>query len=46
VQELYAERRAVGAAQDLDHLPDGREFQPQHIVDEDWPVEVGFGPKP
>ena len=43
VHELDAERRAVGARQDLQHLPDGREFEPEHIVDEDRPVVVGLG---
>ena len=43
VHELDAERRAIGAAQDLQHLADGREFQAEHVVDEDRPVVVGLG---
>ena len=43
MHELDAERRAVGARQDLQHLPDGRVFQPQHLVDEDLAVVVGLG---
>jgi hypothetical protein len=43
MHELDAERRAIGALQDLDHLADGRVFEAQHIVDEDRPVEIGFG---
>ncbi len=42
VHELDAERRAVGAGQDLQHLPDGAELQPEHVVEEDRPVVVGF----
>ena len=43
VHELDAERRAIGAGQDLQHLPDGAEFEPEHIVEEDRPVVVGGG---
>ncbi len=42
VHELDAHRRAVGAAQDFQHLPDGGELEPQHVVDEDRPVVVGL----
>ncbi|OWK18647.1 hypothetical protein AJ88_00180 [Mesorhizobium amorphae CCBAU 01583] len=41
VHELDAERRAIGAGQDLQHLPDSAEFKPEHIVEEDRPVVVG-----
>jgi hypothetical protein len=35
VHELDAERAAVGALEDVEHLADGREFQAEHVVDED-----------
>ena len=42
VQELDAERLAIGAPQDGDDLADGAEFEPQHLVEEDRPVEIGL----
>jgi hypothetical protein len=42
VHELDAERRAVGAAQDGEHLADGRELQAEHVVDKDLAVEIGL----
>ena len=39
VHELDAERRAIGALQDRQHLADGGEFEPEHVVDEDLAVE-------
>ena len=41
VQELDAERLAIGAAQDGDDLADGAEFEPEHLVEEDRAVEIG-----
>ena len=35
-------RRAIGALQDRDHLADGREFEAEHVVDEDLAVEIGL----
>ena len=43
VHELDAERRAIGPPEDVDHLRDGRELQPEHVVDEDLPAVVGLG---
>ena len=43
VHELDAERRAIGAAEDLQHLADRREFEPEHVVDENLAVVVGLG---
>ena len=42
VHELDADVPAVGAAQDLQDLADGRHLEPQHLVDEDRAVEVGL----
>ena len=43
VHELDAERLAVGAAQDGDDLAQGREFEAEHLVEEDLAVEIGLG---
>ena len=43
VHELDADVPAIGAAQDLDDLADGGRLQPQHLVDEDRPVEISVG---
>ena len=43
VHEFDAERGTVGALQDGEHLADGRELQPEHVVDEDAPVVIGLG---
>ena len=43
VQELDAERLAIGAAQDVDHLADRAEFEPEHLVEENRAVEIGVG---
>ncbi len=43
VHELDAERLAIGAAQDREHLADGREFEAEHLVEEDRAVEIGLG---
>ena len=40
VHELDAERLAVGALQDRDDLAQRPELEPEHLVDEDLPVEV------
>ena len=42
MQKLDAERLAIGAAQNGDDLADGAEFEPQHLVEENRPVEIGF----
>ena len=42
VQKLDAERLAISAAQDTDDLADGAEFETEHLVEEDRPVEIGF----
>ena len=43
VHELHAQRLAIGAAQDGDDLAHGREFKPEHLVEEDAAVHVGVG---
>ncbi len=43
VQELEADRAAIGAAQDRQHLAHGRVFEAEHVVDEDLAVVVGLG---
>ena len=43
VHELDADRAAVGLAQHLHDLAQGRRLQPEHVVEEDRPVHVGFG---
>ena len=43
VHELDAERRAIGAPENLEHLADGRELEAEHVVDEDLAVVVGLG---
>ena len=42
VHELDAERLAIGAAQDGDDLAHRREFEAEHLVEENLAVEVGF----
>ena len=43
VHELDAERLAIGAAQDGDDLAHRREFEAEHLVEENLAVEIGFG---
>ena len=43
VHELEADRAAIGAAQDRQHLAHGRVFEAEHVVDEDLAVVVGLG---
>jgi hypothetical protein len=43
VHELDAERTAIGALQDGQHLGDGGVFEPQIVVDEDLAAVVGLG---
>ena len=43
VHELDADGRAIGALEDRQHLADGREFEPENVVDEDLAVVVGLG---
>ena len=40
MHELDAERRAIGALQDLQHLVDGGALEAEHVVDEDRTVAV------
>ena len=42
VEELEADRAAIGATQDRQHLAHGRVFEAEHVVDEDFAVIVGF----
>ena len=42
MHELHADGRAIGAAQDVDHFPDRRVLQAEHIVEEDPAVQVGL----
>ena len=42
VQKFDAERLAIGAPQDGDDLADGAEFEPEHLVEKDRTVEIGF----
>ena len=42
VEELEADRAAIGATQDRQHLAHGRVFEAEHVVDEDLAVIVGF----
>ncbi len=43
VHELDTERRAIGALEDVEHLGDGGIFEPEHVIDEDLAVVIGFG---
>ncbi len=43
VHELDGERAAIGPPQDLEHLGNGREFEPEDVVDEDLSPVVGLG---
>ncbi len=43
VHELDAERTAIGALEDRQHLGDGGVFEPQIVVDEDLAAVVGLG---
>ena len=43
VHELDAERLAIRAAQDGDDLAHGREFEAEHLVEENLAVEIGVG---
>ena len=43
MHELDADRAAIAGAADRHDLADGGGIQPQHAVDEDRPVPVGFG---
>ena len=43
VHELVADGAAIGAAHDLDDLPQRRGFEAQHIIDVDLMIEVGRG---
>ena len=42
VDEFEADRAAIGAAQDRQHLAHGRKFEPEHVIDEDLAVVVGL----
>ena len=43
MHELDAERLAVGALADGDDLAQRAVFEPEHVVEEDLAVEIGFG---
>ena len=43
VHELDAERLAIGALADGDDLAQRAVFEPEHVVEEDLAVEIGFG---
>ena len=43
VHELDAERLAVGALADHDDLAQGAVFETEHVIEENPPVEIGFG---
>ena len=43
VHEFDAERLAVGALADRDDFAQGAVFEPEHVIEEDFPVEIGFG---
>src|SRR5271167_3791459 len=43
VQEFNAERLAIRAAQNGDDLAHRAEFEPQNLVEENRPVEIGVG---
>ena len=43
VHELDAQRRAIGPLEDVEHLRNRRIFKPENMVDEDRPLEIGFG---
>src|SRR5580704_4791721 len=42
MQKLDAERLAIRAPQDGDDLADGAEFETQHVVEVDRPIEIAF----
>ena len=42
MDELEADRAAIGAPEDREHFAHGREFEPEHVIDEDLAVVVGF----
>ena len=42
VDELEADRAAIGAAQDRQHLAHARKFEPEHMIDENLAVVVGL----
>ena len=42
VHELDAERLAIGALEDADDLADRAEFEPEHVVEEDLAIPIGF----
>jgi hypothetical protein len=43
VQEFDAQCLAIGAPEDGDDLADGAEFEAKNLVEEDRPVQIGFG---
>src|SRR5690606_2120396 len=43
VHELDADLTAVGSAEDLQDLADGRRLEAKHLVDEDGPVKISLG---
>src|SRR5215467_362075 len=43
VHELDPQRLAIGTLEDGQDLPQGSEFEPEHVVEEDRTVEIGVG---
>ncbi|MNL55002.1 hypothetical protein D3C87_1783800 [compost metagenome] len=43
MHELDADRRAIGALQDIEHFRDRGIFQTQDVIDEDLAAVIGFG---
>src|SRR5689334_20818652 len=42
VEEFDAKRLTIGSAQDGDDLADGAELEPEHMIEKNPPVEIGF----
>ena len=42
MNEFEADRAAIGAPEDREHFSQGRVFEPEHMIDEDLAVVVGF----
>ncbi len=43
MEKFDAKRRAIGAPQDLHHLPHARRLEAKHVIDEDGAVEITLG---
>ncbi len=42
MDEFEADRAAIGPPQDREHFAHARIFKPEHVIDEDLAVVVGF----